>query len=112
MWRNEVIGRNKGLVWANATATLSAAGSASLTPSLPAGATGIPRKIKAAGNVSAIVTLAIGNTQEIVVLVNPNAPPSEEEIPAKAFDGPVNSVAVTVTTSGAGNVYVAIGFEP
>jgi hypothetical protein len=111
MWNNTTT-KGKGLVWANAAANLSAAGSTSLNPALPAGATGMPKKIKASGSVAAIVTLAISNTQQIVVLVNPNAPPTEEEIPTKAFPGPVNSVSINVTTAGAGNVYVAVGFEP
>jgi hypothetical protein len=112
MWSNQTTGKGKPLIWAYASATLSAAGSTNLNPSLPGGATGIPRKIKASGSVAAVVTLAISNTQEITVLVNPNAPAAEELIPDKAFPGAQNSVAVTVTTSGAGTVYVAVAFEP
>jgi hypothetical protein len=112
MWRESIARNDKPLVWANASASLSAAGSTTLNPALPSGAVGMPVKIKASGSVAAIVTLAISNSAQIVVLVNPNAPASEETIPKNAFPGKVNAVAVTVTTSGAGDVFVAIGFEP
>jgi hypothetical protein len=111
MWSNSNT-RGKALIWANASASLSAAGSTSVNPALPGGATGMPRKIRASSSVAAIVTLNISNTQQIVVLCNPNAPPSEEEIPVNSFPGKQNSVAVNISTAGAGEVYVAVGFEP
>jgi hypothetical protein len=102
--------KSKGLIWASATAT--AAGATALTPTLPNGGIGMPTRIKASGNVAATVVLNISNSQQIIALVNPNAPPTEEEIPPGAFPGKQGSVAVTATLSAAGNVYVAVGFAP
>lgn len=109
MW-NRTAAKSKGLIWASATAT--SAGTTALTPTLPNGGIGMPVRIKASGSVAAVVTLNISNSQQIVVLVNPNAPPTEEEIPAGAFPGKQNSVAVTADLSAAGDVYVAVGFAP
>jgi hypothetical protein len=109
MW-NRTGTKSKGLIWASATAT--AAGATALTPTLPNGAIGMPVRIKASGSVAATVTLNISNSQQIVVLVNPNAPPTEEEVPAGAFPGKQGSVSVTAELSAAGNVYVAVGFAP
>jgi hypothetical protein len=102
--------KDDGLIWAVGTAT--AAGITNLTLSLPAGAIGTPKKIRVAGTVGATVTLPISNSQQVVVLSNPNAPPSEETIPARAFPGKTNSVTLTANLSAAGNVYVSVGFQP
>jgi hypothetical protein len=107
---NPNAGKGKGLIWATATAT--AAGVTNLTPTLPGGAIGMPRKIKASGSVAATVTLNISNSQQIIVLVNPNAPPTEEDVPSNAFPGKQGSVSVVANLSAAGNVFVAVGFAP
>jgi hypothetical protein len=101
---------NDGLIWAVATAT--AAGATNLTLSLPSGAIGTPVKLKVAGTVGATVVMQISNSQQVVALVNPNAPPTEEIIPARAFPGKTNSVNVTATLAAAGNVYVSVAFKP
>lgn len=98
------------LIWASGTAT--AAGATVLTISLPAGAVGTPKVVRASGSVAATVTVNIGNTQQVTVLVNPNAPPDEKSIPAQAFPAKTGSLSATATLSAAGNVYVAVGFAP
>lgn len=97
-------------LWASASNTFTASGSASLTPSLGAGQVGKPVVIRASGSVSGDVTLTFGNNSQVVVLVNPNAPYTEETIPPSAFNVPSNSVSVTANADGAGTIRVAVGF--
>lgn len=97
-------------LWASASNTFTAAGSASLTPALGAGQIGKPVVIRASGGVSGNVVLTFGNNAEIVVLVNPNAAYTEEVIPATAFPVASNSVSVTANADGAGTIRVAVGF--
>ena len=96
--------------WAVGSNTFTAAGTATVTPTLPGGAIGRPVKIKASGSVAGYATLNIGTQAQVVVLINPNAAYTEEPIPASAFPSPVGSAPVSVTASGAGVVTVAIGF--
>jgi len=90
--------------------TFSAAGSATLTPTLPGGATGRPIWVRASGSVAGYVTVNIGTQAQIVVSVTPNAPYTEEKIPAAAFPNPVGAVPVSATAAGAGVITVYIGF--
>ena len=98
-----------GLVWAVATATAS--GATSLTLTLPGGAVGTPKIARASGTVGAQVTVQISNSQQIVFLVNPNAPADEKAIPKQASPGKQNQLSATATLSAAGNVYVSVGFQ-
>jgi hypothetical protein len=109
MW-NRNSGSGKGLIWASGTVTATGAGTTNLVITLPNGAIGRPLKLKASGGVAGNVTMQIANSQQIVVLVNPNAAPVEEDIPARAFPGPQGSVTVAVYASAAGVIQVAIGF--
>ena len=101
---------NKGLIWAS-VALDATAGAQSVTATLPGGASGKPKILKAGGAVSALVTLQYGNNQEITAIVNPNAPADSVEIPSQA-SGVTQSVALNVNASAAGYVYIAVGFQP
>lgn len=96
--------------WAVKDNTFSAAGEATVTPTLPGGGTGKPVKIRASGNVAGWATINIGAQSQIVILINPNAPYTEEAIPGSAFPGVVGSVPVDLNASGAGTLVVSIGF--
>ncbi len=93
-----------------ASNTFAAAGTASLTPTLPGGATGKPIYVRVSGSVAGYVTVAVGTQAQFVVLVNPNAPFTQEPLPASAFPSPVNAVPVSATAAGAGTISVVIGF--
>lgn len=95
---------------ATATNTFTAAGTATITPTLPGGASGRPVRIRASGSVAGYVTLNIGTNAQIVVAVNPNAPQQSEAIPASAFPNPVNSVTTSATAAGAGFIVVTVDF--
>lgn len=102
---------NNGGVKQWASAALDAvAGTQSLTVSLPAGQVGRPVKLKVAGAVAALVTLAFGNGSNIAAVVNPNGPGDQVDIPASGFPSPTNQVTLTVNASAAGYVYVTVGF--
>ena len=104
---------NAGIaVWASAANTFSAAGSATSTPTLPGGAIGFPRVVRASGNVSGQVVVNISNNQQVIVPVNPNAPFTEVAIPASAFPIKTGQVSVTLTSDGAGTIRALIGFAP
>ena len=96
--------------WAVADNVFSAAGEVTVSPTLPGGGTGRPVKIRASGNVSGWATLNIGAESQIVILINPNAPYTEEAIPASAFPGVVGSVPVELNASAAGTLVVSVGF--
>ena len=100
-----------GKQMAVAANTFTGAGSANLTPTLPGGAPGMPRRVRASGSVSGYVTISIGTQAQLVLLVNPNAPFTEIAIPPSAFPGPVNSVPVSVTAAGAGTITVVVVFD-
>jgi hypothetical protein len=102
----------KKYIHAVSTASPSTAGTGTITASLPAGAIGKPRKLSASGNIAGYVALNISNTQQIVCLINPNAPPSVVDIPDEAFPSKTNSVSVSYTVSGAGFIAVDVWFEP
>jgi hypothetical protein len=111
MW-NRAGTKSKGLIWAIAGNTFTGAGSASVTPTLPNGGIGVPVLMRVSSSVQGNAILNISNSQQIVALSNPNAPPVEVEIPPGAFPGKQGSVAVTLNASGAGTINVAIGFAP
>ena len=88
----------------------AAASNTSDSVALPNGAVGRPVKIKASGSVAGAVTVNIGNGAQIVVQVNPNAPPTEENIPSQAFPNQVSTVSFEYTTAGAGFLTISVGF--
>ncbi len=90
--------------------TFAAAGTASVTPTLPGGAVGKPYRMRVSGSVAGYATMNIGTQAQVVCLVNPNAPFTEQPIPASAFPSAVGSVPVSLTASGAGVISVAIDF--
>lgn len=96
--------------WAS-TQLDAAAGSQSVTVSLPAGQVGRPVKLKAGGAVNALVTITYGNNSQISAIVNPNAPPDVVDIPASGFPAPTNSITLTVNASAAGYVTLSVGFN-
>ena len=97
---------------ATAANTFTAAGTASVTATLPGGAVGTPRKIRASGSVSGAVTLQYANAQELTVSVNPNAPYTELDIPPQAFPSKTGEVTVTLTADGAGTIRAIVDFSP
>jgi hypothetical protein len=102
----------KKYIHAIGTASPSAAGSGTLSVSLPAGAVGKPKKLSASGNIAGYVAINIANNQQVICLINPNAPPSVIDIPDEAFPSKTNSVSVSYTVSGAGFIAVDVMFEP
>jgi hypothetical protein len=103
---------DQGLQWAKATASATLATSAAATASLPGTAVGSPKKLRAYGTVSGDVTINIGNTQQIIVPINPNAPFTEVAVPAAAFPNKVNGVAIVLNQYGSGTVGALVGFSP
>jgi hypothetical protein len=103
---------NKNYLHAIGTASPSTAGSGSLSVSLPAGAVGKPKKLSASGNVAGYVAINIANNQQVICLINPNAPPNTIDIPDEAFPSNTNSVSVSYMVSGAGFISVDVMFEP
>ena len=96
--------------WASASNTFAAAGSATVSATLPGNGTGRPIKLRASGSVSGQASILVGNTSTIIAPVNPNAPFTEVEIPASAFAGPVGTVSVTLTADGSGVIRSLVGF--
>lgn len=96
--------------WAHKAYTATAAGSTTVTPTLPGGQVGRPVVLRGSGSVSGVITLTYGNNAEIAVPVNPNAPYSDAEIPASAFPAPTGQVSVTIAADGAGVIRAFIGF--
>jgi hypothetical protein len=88
----------------------AAAGSQSVTVSLPQNAVGYPRKLRVSGAVAALVTVNFGNGAQVAAVVNPNGPADTVDIPASAFPNPTNQISLTVNASAAGYVYLAVGF--
>lgn len=99
-------------LWAQASNTFSAAGTSAQTPTLPGGAVGTPRVVRASGSVSGYVTVNISNTQTVIVPVNPNAPYTEVALPPTAFPTKTGQVSVTLGADGAGTIRCLIGFSP
>ena len=101
---------DEGLIWA--TVNLDAvAGSQSVTATLPGGASGRPKLLRASGAVGGSVSMNFGNNQQVTVLVNPNAPPDEKPIPAQA-SGVTQSISLTVFAAAAGYIFITVGFKP
>jgi hypothetical protein len=97
--------------WGTFVNTFSAAGSQAGTVALSNGQTGKPVVIRASGNVSGQVSLTYGNGSQVIIPVNPNAPYTEEKVPASGFPNPTNAVAVTLTADGAGTIRCLVGFN-
>ena len=90
--------------------TFSAAGSVSGTASLGNGQVGKPVRIKVSGSVSGQAVITYGNNASKIVPCNPNAPFTEDVIPATAFPKPTNAVSITLTADGAGVIRAIVTF--
>lgn len=108
----QTTGANLGGSWQDAAAanTFSAAGSTTVSTTLPSGSVGIPFRLRVSGSVSGAVALTYGNNAQIIAPVNPNAPYTEIEIPLSAFPTPLNSVSLTLTADGAGVIRAIVSF--
>jgi hypothetical protein len=93
------------------SSTQTAAGSASVSPALPGGATGVPLYFEVSGDVAGYATINVGTNAQYVAANNPNGGPVRKAIPRSAFPGPVNSVPITLTFAGAGTLTVTVGFR-
>ena len=90
--------------------TFTAAGSVSGTAALGNGQVGKPVKIKVSGSVSGQALITYGNNASKIVPCNPNAPFTEDVIPASAFPKPTNAVSITLTGDGAGVIRAIVTF--
>ena len=90
--------------------TFTAAGSVSGTAALGNGQVGKPVKIKVSGSVSGQALITYGNNASKIVPCNPNAPFTEDVIPASAFPKPTNAVSITLTADGAGVIRAIVTF--
>lgn len=93
--------------WASASVTATTTG---VSVSLPTGQTGKPIKLRGSGTSSGQIALTFGNSSQVIVPVNPNAPFSEVDIPATAYIAPTNSVTVDITVDGTGTIRALVGF--
>ena len=93
------------------TSTAAETSFTTVAASLPGGATGKPRKLKASGSVSGIVQIAFGNQAAYAIPVAPNQFPVEYIIPASAFPNAVNALNVQFEcTGGVGTLIAVIEF--
>lgn len=95
----------------SASVTATAAGATAVTATLPNGQVGSPCKVRASGSVSGQVAINLANGQQIILPVNPNAPFTEQAIPASYFPGKMTSVSLTITLDVAGVIRAIVYFK-
>lgn len=97
--------------FASHTSTAAETSFTTVTPALPAGATGKPILIKASGSISGVVQIQFGNNAQYQLPVAPNQNPVEWIPPPSAFPNDVNSVSIGIECSGGvGTILVVVEF--
>lgn len=101
----------KNTAYASVSPSAAVTTPTALNVAFPNNSSGMPVGIRVSGSVAGAIALQTGNNSQIALPVNPNAPFTSAKIPKGSFKGPVSSVQVLYTASGAGTITVFVDFQ-